>query len=137
VTDEERMQRADETRKRLLGDAPTSGLVAGFALGSETQAIAERFAFGDIWSRDGLPLKTRSLITIGILTALYRPDGLRTHIHGALNIGVTPDEIIEAIVHASVYGGLPTGASGKAIAGEVFQKRGLHGAHNQEHKNDK
>ena len=60
-----------------------------------------------IWSRPGLPLKVRSLVTLGMLTALNRPDEIKGHIVGALNNGATPEEIIEVFVHSAGYCGFP------------------------------
>lgn len=118
---------ARATRAKLFGKGG-SGVPprsSGLAVDEAMQGIIEDYAFGDIWSRPGLPLKTRSLITVAMLTALYRTDQLRAHINGALNIGVKPDQILETILHAGAYAGLPTGANGKAVALQVFRKRGI------------
>jgi 4-carboxymuconolactone decarboxylase len=78
------------------------------------------------WSReDKLPLKTRSLVTIAMLTAINRSDELRGHINGALNNGATPDEIAEVFLHSSVYLGWPAAGTSLRIAVEVFRERGL------------
>ncbi len=63
--------------------------------------------FGEVWSRPGLPTKTRSMITMAALLVLGRAPELKIHMRGALNVGVTPDEIKELIVHLSQYGGIP------------------------------
>lgn len=115
------------TRAKLFGKGGSSVSAKPSALPveEEMQGIIEAYAFGDIWSRPGLPLRIRSLITIGMLTALYRTDQLRAHINAALNIGVKPEQILETILHAGAYAGLPTGANGKAVAMQVFRKRGI------------
>jgi 4-carboxymuconolactone decarboxylase len=64
--------------------------------------------FGGIWLRPGLPTKTRSMITMTALIALGRGPEMRLHMQGALNIGVTPEEIKELIIHVSQYSGVPT-----------------------------
>ncbi len=85
--------------------------------------IAE-FPYGDIYSRPGLDLKTRELVTVASITTLGNaPSELKTHIHGALNVGCTPREIIEVIIQMSVYAGFPAAINGLTAAKEVFQER--------------
>lgn len=64
--------------------------------------------FAQIWTRPGLPIKIRSFITMAVLMALARGPELRTHMRGALNLGITPEEIKEMIIHLSQYSGVPT-----------------------------
>ena len=64
--------------------------------------------FGTIWCRPGLPIKLRSLLTMTALMALGRGPELRLHMRGALNLGISPEEIKELIVHVSQYSGVPT-----------------------------
>ncbi|MDN2659733.1 carboxymuconolactone decarboxylase family protein [Neptunomonas sp. CHC150] len=79
------------------------------------------YPFGDIYQREGLDLKTRELITVAALTALgnCQPQ-LNVHIHGALNVGCTREEIVEAILQMSVYAGFPAALNGMFVAKEVF-----------------
>jgi 4-carboxymuconolactone decarboxylase len=86
---------------------------------------AQMYEFGEIWARPGLDLRTRSFITIAALTALRHPDQLYRHINSALNIGITPEEIHEILLHAGVYSGIPAWENGAAVAGEVFVARGI------------
>lgn len=123
---DQRRARATEIRTKLFGE-PRSPKGPELPIEKEVNALGSDYAFGDIWSRPGLALETRSLLTIGILTALYRSDQLRLHIKGALNLGLTPEQIVEAIVHAGAYAGLPTSANGRLIAHEVFKSEGLIG----------
>jgi 4-carboxymuconolactone decarboxylase len=78
--------------------------------------------FGDVWERPGLSKRDRSLITVAVLTALYRTDQLRGHIRRALDNGVTKDEIGEVITHMAFYGGWPTAANAAGVAKEVFDE---------------
>jgi 4-carboxymuconolactone decarboxylase len=79
------------------------------------------FAFGDIYARPGLDLKSRQLATVAALTALGTAGPqLRTHIRGALNVGWTRDEIVEVIMQMAVYAGFPAALNGLAAAKEVF-----------------
>ncbi len=80
--------------------------------------------FGDVWERPQLSKRDRSLITVAVLTALYRTDQLRGHINRALNNGVTREEIAEVITHVTFYGGWPTGVNAAQVAKEVFNERG-------------
>ena len=87
--------------------------------------LVTSIAWGTIWSRPGLPLKVRSLVTLAMLTALNRPDEIRGHILGALNNGATPDEIIEVFVHGAGYCGFPASNGAVRLAVEVFREQGL------------
>jgi 4-carboxymuconolactone decarboxylase len=78
--------------------------------------------FGDVWERPELSKRDRSLITVAILTALYRTDQLRGHIRRALDNGVTKDEVSEVITHAAFYAGWPTAANAVRIAKDVFDQ---------------
>jgi 4-carboxymuconolactone decarboxylase len=78
--------------------------------------------FGDVWERPGLSKRDRSVITVAMLTALYRTDQLRGHIRRALANGVTKDEIGEIITHVAFYAGWPTAAQAVRIAQEVFDE---------------
>ncbi len=79
--------------------------------------------FGDVWERDALSKRDRSLITVAVLTALYRTDQLRGHIGRALDNGVTEEEIAEVIVHMAFYAGWPTAANAVRVAQEVYAER--------------
>ncbi|MDO5835719.1 MAG: carboxymuconolactone decarboxylase family protein [Methanobacterium sp.] len=85
--------------------------------------IAE-FPYGDIYSRPGLDLKTRELVTVASITTLGCAQAqLKSHIHGALNVGCTPKEIIEVIIQMAVYAGFPISINGLIAAKEVFEER--------------
>jgi 4-carboxymuconolactone decarboxylase len=82
------------------------------------------FAFGDIYCRPGLDLKSREIATIAALAALgtAKPQ-LQVHIHGALNVGCTREEVIEVMLQMAVYAGFPAALNGVFAAGEVFAER--------------
>lgn len=95
--------------------------------GSEIRTIAPKLAdltekvlFGDVWERPDLSKRDRSLITCAVLTAMYRPVQLKSHLIRALENGVTKDELIEMITHVTFYGGWPTGVTAATVAAEVF-----------------
>lgn len=107
-------------RKQVMGE----DFVAA-ALGKTTEFTAPlqqyitRNAWGDVWQRDGLPLATRSLITIAMLTAMGKSHELKGHVRGALNNGATVAEIQEVLLHASVYCGMPAAVEAFRAAAEV------------------
>jgi len=89
-----------------------------------TQPIQEhitRAAWGDVWQRPGLDLKTRSLITVAMLTALGKSHELKGHVRGALNNGATVAEIQEVLLHATIYCGVPAAVEGFRAAAEVIE----------------
>ena len=108
------------TRKQVMGEefvVNALGTATSF-----TQPIQEHItakAWGDVWQRPGLDLKTRSLITVAMLTALGKQHELKGHVRGALNNGVTPGELQEVLLHAAVYCGVPAAADAFRTAAEV------------------
>jgi 4-carboxymuconolactone decarboxylase len=77
-------------------------------------------AFGDLWSRPGLPVRDRSLITVAVLAALGQSDELRAHLAGATNVGLRREELVEALMHVSIYAGVPATNSALRVAAEVL-----------------
>lgn len=107
-------------RKRVMGEAYVARALEGAT--DFTQPIQEHItmrAWGDVWQRPGLDLKTRSLLTVAILTTLGRQHELKGHVRGALNNGATPEELQEVLLHAAVYCGLPTAVEAFRTAAEV------------------
>jgi len=111
------------TRTQVMGDAFVTKAFAGandFTM--VMQEFISRNAWGTVWQRDGLDLKTRSLITVAMLTALGKAHELRGHVRGALNNGATPEELRELFLHATVYCGFPAGIDGFRTACEVIEE---------------
>ncbi|MBO1537681.1 MULTISPECIES: carboxymuconolactone decarboxylase family protein [Pseudomonas] len=110
-----------DMRRQVMGDA-----FVDRALGNATdftqplQDFVNEHAWGSVWSREGLPLKTRSLITLAALTALKCPQELKGHVRGALNNGCTVEEIREALLHCAVYAGVPAAIDAFRAAQEVI-----------------
>lgn len=82
-----------------------------------------RNAWGNVWQRPGLDKKTRSLITVAMLTALGKQHELKGHVRGALNNGVTPEELREVMLHATVYCGFPTAIDAFRTVTEVVEPK--------------
>ena len=87
--------------------------------------LAEEAAYGMVWSRDGLDLKTRSLLTIASLTALGRAGELRVPLLAAINNGATAEEIRETILHTAIYAGFPPARDATQIAQQVLTELGV------------
>src|SRR5437868_12147466 len=97
-----------EVRRAVLGNAHVDRAEAKRnAFNGEFQDLITRYAWGEIWTRPGLPRHTRSLMTIALMIALNRSDELRLHVRAAFNNGVTRDEIKEVILHCAIYAGVP------------------------------
>ena len=93
-------------------------------IGEDISRYLVEFAFGDIWSRPVLDLKTRRIMVIAMLTAMGRERQLRSHIAGALAQGLSQEEILETLVHTIPYAGFPAALTGLEIAREVFKEQG-------------
>ena len=112
------------TRKQVMGDAFVAAALASTT--PFTQPIQEhitRAAWGDVWQRPGLDLKTRSLITVAMLTALGKQNELKGHVRGALNNGATEQEIQEVLLHAAVYCGVPAAVEAFRSANDVVSAK--------------
>ncbi|MCF8154411.1 MAG: 4-carboxymuconolactone decarboxylase [Rhodoferax sp.] len=108
------------TRKAVMGeDFVAAAFANATAFTAPIQEHITRAAWGDVWQRPGLDLKTRSLITVAMLTALGKQHELKGHVRGALNNGVTAEEIQEVLLHAAIYCGVPTAVEAFRTANEV------------------
>ena len=85
--------------------------------------ILTRQIWTDIWARPGLPQKVRSMLTVALLASLNRPNQLKMHIKGALNLGVTKEELAEVLMHTGAYCGAPVAQDGFRIAGQVLEEQ--------------
>lgn len=109
-----------QMRKQVMGEDFVDRAFAGAdAFSMPLQEFVTRNAWGTVWCRGGLDLKTRSLITVSMLTALGRAQELKGHLRGALNNGATPEEIREVLLHAAVYCGAPLAVDAFRTAQEV------------------
>lgn len=91
----------------------------------EFQEFITRYAWGEIWTREGLDRKSRSLINLAMLTALNRPDEFKLHVKAAIRNGVTPDEIKEVLMQVAIYAGVPAANSAFKEAREVLTDMGV------------
>ena len=95
------------------------------AFNAPLHEYSEEVCFGRVWARGILDPKQRSILNIAMLTALNRPNQLRTHVEGALNNGCTMEEIREILMHAAVYCGLPSAGDAFKVAEDVMRARKL------------
>jgi 4-carboxymuconolactone decarboxylase len=125
----ERQQRFEHGKAVLDAIDGTAGANVIDALGDISPELGHQvvaWGFGEIYSRPGLEPRDRQLVTLGMLTALggCEPQ-LDVHINAALNVGLTPQQIIEAFLHSAVYCGFPRAVNATFTAKRVFAERGL------------
>jgi 4-carboxymuconolactone decarboxylase len=121
MDDRERYEAGMKVRRAVLGDAHVDrSLTKRTEFNNEFQDLITRYAWGEIWTRPGLPRHTRSLLTVGLMVALNRSDEFKLHVRAAFNNGVTRDEIKEVILQCAIYAGVPAANSAFHMAEEVF-----------------
>jgi 4-carboxymuconolactone decarboxylase len=123
MDDRERHADGMTVRRAVLGDAHVDRAQGNLTdLNTEFQDLITRYAWGEIWTRPGLPRHTRSLITIAMMVALNREEELKLHLRAAANNGVSRDEIKEVLLQSAIYCGVPAANSAFHMAQEVFEK---------------
>jgi 4-carboxymuconolactone decarboxylase len=121
MTEDERYEAGLGVRREVLGDAHvTRSLENRTDLTTEFQNLITRYAWGDIWTRPGLPRHTRSLLTISMMVALNRSEELALHLRAAKNNGVTRDEIKEVLLQTAIYCGVPAANAAFRVAKDVI-----------------
>lgn len=124
----EAFQNGLKVRTEVLGEDYVNASIekgAGDPFTRKLQQFATEFAWGTVWCSDDLDRKTRSIINICLLSALGREAELRLHTRGAINNGVTKDEIAAALLQTGVYAGVPTAVAAFRTAKEVFDEMGV------------
>jgi 4-carboxymuconolactone decarboxylase len=110
-----------EVRREVLGDAHVDRAIERTTEFTEPfQDFITRYAWGGVWTRDGLDRRTRSVITLSVLTSLGRENEIAMHVRAALRNGLTPKEIGEIFIHTAIYAGVPAANSAFAIANDVI-----------------
>jgi 4-carboxymuconolactone decarboxylase len=121
MDDEKRKEQGLQMRRTVLGEAHVARAQAGTnEFNADFQDLITRYAWGEIWTRPGLPRHTRSLLTIVMMVATNREEELKLHLRAAANNGVTRDEIKEALLQTAIYCGVPAANSAFRAAQEVF-----------------
>lgn len=118
-----KFERGLATRRAVLGDAYVeSSLSATDAFNEPMQKLVTEFCWDEIWNRPGLDRRSRSILNLGMLAALNRSHELKLHVRGALNNGVSRDELREIFLQLSVYCGVPAGIDAFRVAREVLRE---------------
>ncbi|MFF0390072.1 carboxymuconolactone decarboxylase family protein [Kitasatospora sp. NPDC004615] len=126
TTRQQRLEHGLDVLGRIDGEAGENVLAALSDISPELAHQVAAWGFGEIYSRPELAPRDRQLVTLGMLTALggCEPQ-LRVHVNAALNVGLTPQEIVEALLHSAVYCGFPRALNATFAAKQVFAERGL------------
>jgi len=128
MNEKERYEAGMQVRRAVLGDAHVDRAQAKCTpLTADFQDLITRYAWGEIWTRPGLPRHTRSLMTICMMVALNREEELKLHLRAASNNGVTRDEIREALLQTAIYCGVLAANSAFALAQTVFDEMDVAG----------
>ena len=113
-------------RKAVVGESYVEASLKGaddFSM--PMQELVTEFCWGEVWTRPGLDRRSRSILNLGMIAALNKPEELAIHVRGAINNGVTKDEIKECFLQVAVYCGMPAGLSSFKIARQVFKDMGI------------
>ncbi len=123
MSQDDQRKRGTEVRRAVLGDAHVERAeTSKTELTEDFQDLLTRFVWGEIWSRPGIDRRTRSCITIAMLVALGREEELAIHVRGALNNGVTREEVKEVLLQTAVYCGIPAANTAFRVAAAVFSE---------------
>jgi 4-carboxymuconolactone decarboxylase len=122
---EEEHEQGMKVRREVLGDEHVDRAIEGATpLTAAFQEFITRYAWGAVWARPGLDRRTRSAITVAVLTSLGREHELELHLRAALRSGLSEEEIAEVLLHTAVYAGVPAANAAFAIAQRVLEENG-------------
>mgnify|MGYP003477019980 FL=1 len=125
MSQDEQFEQGLQMRKQVIGEAFVEKAFANVdAFTAPLQEFVTRNAWGTSWCREGIDLKTRSLITLSMLTALGRSTEIKGHVRGAINNGASMEEIQEVLLHAAIYCGMPLAIDAFRSAHEVLKELG-------------
>jgi 4-carboxymuconolactone decarboxylase len=115
-----------KTRREVLGAEYVDASIANADdFNRPMQELVTEYCWNEIWNRPGLDRKTRSIMNLCMITALNRPHELKLHVRGAINNGLTKDEIKEVFLQAAIYCGVPAAIDSFRNAKEVFKEMGI------------
>jgi alkylhydroperoxidase/carboxymuconolactone decarboxylase family protein YurZ len=121
--DDDRLAEGRKIQAQLwpqMASGPTGAFPAA-KLAPDFYGYVAESAFGMLWSRPGLALRDRSLVTVAQLAALGKTEELKAHLRGARNLGITQDELVEVLMQTAIYAGVPAANAALAVAAEVFE----------------
>ncbi|GGM24224.1 hypothetical protein GCM10011608_06330 [Micromonospora sonchi] len=123
MTDQQRHDAGMTVRRQVLGDAHVDRAVAGTdEFTADFQDLITRYAWGEIWTREGLDRRTRSCITLAVLATLHHDEELAMHVRAARRNGLTPAEIGEVLLQVAVYAGVPAANRAFKVAQETLRQ---------------
>ncbi|WBB52974.1 4-carboxymuconolactone decarboxylase [Verrucosispora sp. WMMD573] len=123
MTDQQRYEAGMTVRRQVLGDAHVDRAIAGTdEFTTDFQDLITRYAWGEIWTREGLDRHTRSCITLAVLATLHHDEELAMHVRAALRNGLTPDEVKEVLLQVAVYAGVPAANRAFKVAQETLRQ---------------
>ena len=126
MPDDQMYQTGMKIRKEIFGaEVVERRMSSAGEFGAPLQKLINQYAYGEIWGREALPRKTRSLLVLGMMCAANRPHELRIHLRGAITNGCTRDEIREVLLQVAIYCGIPASLDAHNMATEVFAEMGV------------
>jgi 4-carboxymuconolactone decarboxylase len=126
IVDKEMFEKGLSIRRQVLGaDFVDNAIATADDFNRPLQELVTQYCWGEIWGRPGLDRKTRSLLNLAMISALNRPHEVKMHVRGALNNGVSKEEIKEVFLQVAIYCGVPAGVDSFRIAREVFKEAGV------------
>jgi 4-carboxymuconolactone decarboxylase len=124
--DKDAFEKGLKTRREVLGSEYVDNSIKNAGeFNMPMQELVTQYAWNEIWNRPGLDRRSRSMINLAMLTALNRPHELKLHIKGAINNGLTKDEIREIFMQTAIYCGVPAAIDSFRCAKEVFAEMGI------------
>ena len=124
MNDEDMHQKGLAIRQEMFGaDVVERRMAAAGEFGAPLQKLINQYAYGEVWGREAIPLKMRSLLALAMTCALNRPNELRIHLRGALKNGCTRDEIREVLLQVAIYCGIPASLEAHNMAAEIFAEQ--------------
>ncbi len=124
--DREMFEKGLAIRRQVLGsDYVDKAISTADDFNRPLQELVTQYCWGEIWGRPGLDRRTRSIINLAMISALNRPHEVKAHIKGALNNGLTKDDIKEVFLQVAIYCGVPAAVDSFRLAREVFQELGI------------
>ena len=122
----EQFDKGLKIRREVVGESYVNASLANAdEFSMPMQELVTEFCWGEVWSRPGLDRRSRSLLNLGMIAALGKPEELALHVRGAINNGLTKKEISEAFLQVAVYCGMPAGLMSFKVARQVFKEMGI------------
>ena len=125
MSDGDMHQKGLAIREEMFGaDVVARRMAAAGEFGAPLQKLINQYAYGEVWGREAIPRKMRSLLALAMTCALNRPNELRIHLRGALKNGCSRDEIREVLLQVAIYCGIPASLEAHNMAAEIFAEEG-------------